>query len=206
MALSRRGCPSGKPQAERKLEMAPGVGKSKSCPFSLGRSVSECLEILLNYRPCMSQNLGGSESDGGQCRADLPRGSAGLADTPGRRRFRAAASHPEDPHRRQGSGLAPARRAAFAPCPTVRQLDIAKACRSGRADGNAGWESQQCDRSGARAGDSPAAPLLDLTRAETFFREINLDRNSRVCIHKCLIIRAITRISRGCCYARTAAE
>jgi len=76
-------------------------------------------------------------------------------------------SPPEIPDQRQASGLAPARRAALAPCPTVRRLDTAKACRSGRADGKAGRESQPCDRSGAGVGRSTAAPLLVLIRGQT---------------------------------------
>ena len=64
----------------------------------------------------------------------------------------------------QTSGLAPAGRAALAPCPIVRRLDTAKAPALDGLCG--GRESQPCDRSGARAGGSTAAQLLVLSRSE----------------------------------------
>jgi len=84
----------------------------------------------------------------------------------------------------QASGLTPAGRAALTPCPTVRRLESRQSLRSGRVTGRQGRESQPCDRSGARVGGSTAAPLLVLTRGETFFLAIILAEIRAFCFHK----------------------
>ena len=60
-------------------------------------------------------------------------------------------------------------------------------------NGKAGRESQPCDRSGARAGGSTAAPLLVLPRCQTSFLDDSSCENSQVRCHKPMITAALKK-------------
>ena len=81
--------------------------------------------------------------------------------------------------------------------PTGRRLESRQSSRSGRVTGRQGRESQPCDRSGARAGGSTAAPLLVLTRCQpSFCPPIILDGNSPVCVHKSVTTASLTMLTK----------